>query len=121
MSLEISGKVYAVLPEQGGQGRNGPWVKQEFVIETEDQFPKKVCFSVWGEKVSEIKPLNQGDKITVSFNVESREFNNKWYTDLRAWKIAKSGAGAAGPLSEELPPITEKDIPLDEAGDDLPF
>jgi hypothetical protein len=120
MSLEISGKVVMTLPEQSGQGKNGTWVKQEFIIETEDQFPKKICFSAWGDKVSDIKNLSTGEKITVSFNPESREFNNKWYTDLRAWKITKSDSGSIEPV-KDLPPISEKDIPFDDQDGDLPF
>jgi len=123
MSLEVSGKVFVVLPEQTGQGKNGPWVKQDFVIETEEQFPKKACFSVWGDKVSELKNLKQGEQITVGFNIESREFNNKWYTDLRAWKISKSAttAKSSAKIPDDLPPIGENDIPMEEEGDDLPF
>jgi hypothetical protein len=120
MSLDITGKVFLVLPEQSGQGKNGSWVKQEFIIETEDQFPKKACFSVWGDKVSDIKNLKTGEKITVSFNVESREFNNKWYTDLRAWKISKS-SGKQPEVDTDLPPISENDIPFDDQTGDLPF
>jgi len=119
MSLELSGKVFALLQEQSGEGKNGRWVKQDFVIETADQFPKKVCFSSWGDKVAELKQLKSGDEVTISFNPESREFNGKWYTDLRAWKISKTSAATAGSTSE-LPPFDEKDIPQEE-GDDLPF
>jgi len=119
MSLEVSGKVFKLLQEQSGEGKNGRWVKQEFVIETEDQFPKKVCFSTWGDKVSELKKLAEGDAVEVSFNAESREYNGRWYTDLRAWKIVKSGGQ---PIDNQLdaPPLGEGDIPPDE-GDDLPF
>jgi hypothetical protein len=118
MSLEITGKVFLTLPEQSGQGKNGSWIKQEFIVETEEQFPRKICFSAWGDKVPEVKNLSKGEEIIVSFNVESREFNNKWYTDLRAWKIAKSGATQT-PI--DLPPISENDIPFDEQEGDLPF
>jgi hypothetical protein len=121
MSLEINGKVFVILPEQTGQGKNGSWVKQDFVIETDDQFPKKACFSVWGDKVSELKNLKTGEQVSISFNVESREFNNKWYTDLRAWKISKSSSKTSSNVPEEMPPISENDIPMDETGDDLPF
>jgi hypothetical protein len=120
MSLEINGKVVVILPEQSGQGKNGTWVKQEFVIETEDQFPKKACFSVWGDKISEIKNLKPLENVTVGFNIESREFNNKWYTDLRAWKISKS-SGKQADISTDLPPISEEDIPIEDQGNDLPF
>jgi len=119
MSLELSGKVFALLQEQSGEGKNGRWVKQDFVIETADQFPKKVCFSAWGDKAEEVKKLKTGEEVTISFNPESREFNSKWYTDLRAWKISKSAVKTHDNTSE-LPPFEEKDIPQDE-GDDLPF
>jgi len=119
MSLEISGKVFALLQEQSGEGKNGRWVKQDFVIETVDQFPKKVCFSAWGDKAADIKKLKTGDAVTIGFNPESREFNGKWYTDLRAWKISK-GASQTADNAVDSPPFDEKDIPEDE-GDDLPF
>ena len=120
MNLEAEGKVLLILPEQSGQGKNGTWIKQEFVIETEEQFPKKACFSAWGDKVSEIKNLKPGEKVTVSFNIESREYNSRWYTDLRAWKIAKSSGKQTGDGSD-LPPISENDIPFEDQGNDLPF
>ena len=118
MSLEVSGKVVQVLEEQSGEGRNGRWVKQDFVIETEDQYPKKVCFSSWGDKAEEVKKLSEGDAVTVGFNVESREYNGRWYTDLKAWKIQKGGSTSS---QTSAPPITENDIPPSEEGDDLPF
>ena len=119
MSLEVSGKVFKLLQEQSGEGKNGRWVKQEFVIETEDQFPKKICFSSWGDKVAEVKKLAEGDAVEVSFNVESREYNDRWYTDLRAWKIVKSGSQPSNNQSD-VPPLSESDIPP-EGDDDLPF
>jgi hypothetical protein len=59
------------------------------LIETEEQYPKKVLFNVWGEMVDTLKTLKVGDKLRVSFRAESRSFNEKWYTDLTAWKIVK--------------------------------
>ncbi len=119
MSLEVSGKVFKLLQEQSGEGKNGRWIKKEFVIETEDQFPKKVCFSSWGDKVDEVKKLAEGDAVTVSFNAESREYNGRWYTDLRAWKIAKSG-GQLVNNEQDAPPFSEADIPPED-DNDLPF
>src|SRR6478609_6054742 len=89
--MEITGTVVSLLPLQTGQGKNGVWKKQEFIMETPGQFPKKVCLSLWGEKVDENR-LNVGEKITASINIESREYNGRWYTDVRAWKIAKGGS-----------------------------
>lgn len=121
MALEISGRLPKVLPEQRGSGRNGEWVKQDFVIETTEQYPKKVCLSAWGDKVADLSRTNVGDMLTVSFNVESREYNERWYTDIRAWRItsAMGGGAPAGmpPMPGEIPP------PIDsmEGNEDLPF
>jgi len=122
MSLEIEGKVVNVLQEQTGEGRNGKWVKQDFVIETSDQYPKKVCFTTWGDKAADVKKLNVGDSLLVSFNVESREYNQKWYTDLKAWKIVKNTQGnkSQPTQNESIPPLSENDIPP-ETDEDLPF
>ena len=119
MSLEIVGKVVKVLPEQTGNGKFGTWVRQDFVIETEDQYPKKVCFSAWGDKADIVKNLSNGEKVTVSFNVESREYNERWYTDLKPWKIER-GANTAAPANDAPPAFTENDIPPPDE-EDLPF
>ena len=118
--MEISGRMYRINDLQKGEGKNGTWLKQEFIIETEEQFPKKVCLHCWGDKVNVLKTLKEGDKVSISFNVESREFNNRWYTDLRAWKIDKMSGNAKdddyGDIPEHaLPPRDEPPI------DDLPF
>ena len=118
MSLEIVGKVVKILPEQTGSGKFGTWVRQDFIIETEDQYPKKVCIAAWGDKADAVKNLSNGEKVTVSFNVESREYNERWYTDLKAWKIEK-GENVTG--GQDAPPkFTEDDIPPPEE-EDLPF
>jgi len=113
--MDISGKILQMLPLQTGQGKNGTWKKQEFILETADTYPKKVCIAVWGDKIdmSSVKP---GAQVTVSFDVESREFNGRWYTDVKAWKIA---AGGKAPASE--PAQTFYNDPNGAADDDLPF
>ena len=88
MVLELEGTLLNILPEVGGTARNGnPWMKQEFVLETHDQYPKKVCMSVWGEKVNDLKSYAVGDRLRVQLNLESREHNGRWYTEARAWRI----------------------------------
>lgn len=84
MSIQIKGKVVKTLPQVSGTGKNGDWVKQEFVIETIEQYPKKICFSVWGDLTEFVNSLEEGREIVVFFNAESREYNSKWYTELRA-------------------------------------
>jgi len=116
--MEISGVVVNLLPQQSGQGKNGTWKKQEFILETPGQYPKKVCLHLWGEKVDETK-LAVGDKITASINIESREYNGRWYTDVRAWKIQKESASQKG--SDAPPPPEDNFVPDSTSSDDLPF
>jgi len=100
MALEISGKIVKILAEQSGTGKNGVWKKQDFVIETAEQFPKKVCISAWGDKVDQLQSLSEGEEVRVAINVESREYNDRWYTDVKAWKIETgSGGGSVAPKS----------------------
>jgi hypothetical protein len=125
MALEISGKVIQILSEQSGTGKNGQWSRQDFIIETEEQYPRKVCFSAWGEKVSLIKALKAGTSVKVSFNVESREFNGKWYTDLRLWKIElqdQTNSSSVTPSYTDtgLEPLSADDSE-GTAENDLPF
>ena len=96
--MEIEGRLEMKLAVQSGTSAKGNWAKQEFVIEyQEGNFPTKACFSVWGaEKVKDLEKFNVGDQIKVAFNISSREFNGKWYTDLRAWRISPAGQGYAG-------------------------
>ncbi|HPJ78304.1 MAG: DUF3127 domain-containing protein [Prolixibacteraceae bacterium] len=121
MSLTVKGKLIRILHVESGVARSGnPWKKQEFVVETHDQFPRKICFTLFNDKVSLIEGLAEGDELEVSFDVESREFNNKWYHNINAWKVEKSGGQPAG---EFPPPFTEEDLPPEpvDSGTDLPF
>jgi len=97
MALEINGKLVKVMEQVTGEGRNGGWVKQEFVIETFDQYPKKICCSVWGDKTEQLRRFQPGDDVKVSFNLESREYNERWFTEVRAWKLDPAGAISANP------------------------
>jgi hypothetical protein len=115
--MEISGVVVNLLPQQSGQGKNGTWKKQEFILETPGQYPKKVCLSLWGDKVDEIK-ISVGDKITASINIESREYNSRWYTEVRAWKVQKESGGKGNDAS---PPTEDNFVSDNSATDDLPF
>ncbi|MBK7971490.1 MAG: DUF3127 domain-containing protein [Bacteroidetes bacterium] len=96
MALEITGKVIQILPLETGEGKNGQWKKQFFIMEYMDgNYPKKLSVSVWGDKTESIRNLQPGANIKVSFNVDSREYNGRWYTDVRAWKIETGGAASA--------------------------
>ena len=86
--MEIVGKIIQVLPLQEGVGRNGnPWKLQGYVLETIENYPRKVHFEVFGEDRIKNNPCDMDQIVTVSFDIESREFNGRWYTSIRAWKI----------------------------------
>ena len=84
--MEVQGKVIAILAEEGGEGKNGPWKKQCFVIETGDKYPKKIAFDLWNDKIDEFK-IVEGETVTVSINIESREYNGRWFTNVTGWKV----------------------------------
>ena len=86
--MEIVGKIIQVLPLQEGVGRNGnPWKLQGYVLETIENYPRKVHFEVFGEDRIKNNPCDMDQIVTVSYDIESREFNGRWYTSVRAWKI----------------------------------
>lgn len=122
--MDIKGRVIQLLALQTGEGKNGTWKKQDFVIETDGQYPKKVCISAWGDKINE-SALQVGNEINVSFDVESREYNGRWYTDLKAWKIDTLGATATSSepaSSTSTRTVTELPSSLQASEDDnLPF
>jgi len=125
---EINGKLNIILDKVSGTSKSGnDWVKQEFILETDGNYPKKVCFSLWGDKLDALTGVKPGEQIKVSFDPESREFNNRWYTELRVWKLETAGsAQSASPKSEGSKPFPEHD-PFTSDGDsegdadDLPF
>ena len=98
--MEVVGKIIQVLPEQGGVSKTSgkEWKLQAYVLETQEQYPKKVHFEVFGEDRIKANPCQLDDVVTVSFDIESREFNGRWYTSIRAWKIQQ------GVVTEEVAP-----------------
>ena len=128
MSLELSGTLQQILPKQTGESKRGPWEKQDFVIETQDKFPKKVCCTLWGDKTNMLQNLSAGTPLTVSINIESREYRGKWYTDIKAWKLEVGGegggeerpvAGGNSRMVGDVPPPEDSDLPADDEA--LPF
>jgi hypothetical protein len=125
MSLELTATLIQVMPEVTGQGQKGPWIKQEFIVETSnDRFPRKICFSLWGEKTSALKDLKPGMPVKVYFNLESREYQGRWYTEARAWQISPASQPAASSAPAAATPPSAVPSPADEfpsESDDLPF
>ena len=96
--MEITGKIIAVLPEQGGISKTGnEWKKQEYALETHDQYPKKVCFQIFGADRIAQAAIQPGEELTVSFDIDSREYQGRWFTNISAWKVERAGAAAPQP------------------------
>ena len=123
-AMEITGKIIAVLPERGGVAKTGnEWKMQEYVLETHEQFPKKLCFNVFGaDKIAQFN-IQAGDELTVSFDINAREYNGRWYNDIRAWRVERGAAPAAA----ETPVINAPKVEVPDFSkgandpDDLPF
>ena len=84
--MELAGKVIAVLEPRGGVSKTGnEWKVQEYVIETHDQYPKKMCFDVFGaDKIAQFN-IQAGEELNVFFDVDAREWNGRWFNSIRAW------------------------------------
>jgi hypothetical protein len=119
---KIQGTIVQVLPETGGTSKTGnPWKKQEFVLETSDNYPKKIVFQLWGDKIDQLK-IQQGELVTAYIDIESREYNGRWFTDLKAWKIEKTGEAAShSPVSVSAGEKTKFVPPPAGPADDLPL
>ena len=134
-NLEIEGKISQKLQVVSGQSARGEWKKQDFVIDYPDgNYTSQACLTAFGEdRVGELGRFQVGDAVKVSFNVRAREYNGRWYNDLRLWRISPAGestpagqspqgfhqATPAGPQDVPAPGLA--DIPAEIPEDDLPF
>lgn len=133
--MELIGKIIQVLPLQEGVSKAGnAWKKQEYILETlGTQYPRKVCFNLFGDNVDKF-PMQVGQDVTVSIDLESREFNGRWYTDVRAWNVLNgvqlAGTPAPGfaaapaqptPATPPAQPAQPSPVAAPTAADDLPF
>lgn len=125
---DITGKIIAVLPTRSGTSARGTqWSSQTAVIETHEQYPKRVAFDVLGDKITEFN-LQVGEEVTVSFDINAREFNGKWWNSVNAWQVVRQGgqqaamAGAPNPMNPQnpFPPAQQPGAPAGKA-DGLPF
>lgn len=135
--MDIKGKIIQKMDPVGGVSKAGnQWKKQEYVMETLDSYPKKVKFDFFGDRADQY-PLEVGDIITLSYDIESREFNGRWYTDIRGFKAVKedpnsipaagapyapAGEPAPAPAADGFPAPPPVETTFEQgAGDDLPF
>ena len=133
--MEIIGKVVRLGNLTEGTSARGPWRKQELIIETEEQYPRTVCLICWTNQIDEIQKFAPGQTIKAQIELSSREFNGKWYTDVRVWRFDPVGATTAPaaapaqpaqqPMMHQTPPAaapsTEYFPPAEDSVDDLPF
>jgi len=145
--MDLTGKVIAVCEAKSGvSARTGSqWKVQEYVIETFDQFPRKCCFSIFGEdKIAQFN-IQAGETITVSFDIDAHEYNGRWFNSIRAWNVQRvdpaqaqamgtiptaaptpfppqQAAQPAGTQTSPFPPVqTGSDATTADSSDDLPF
>ncbi|MCD7937636.1 MAG: DUF3127 domain-containing protein [Tannerellaceae bacterium] len=96
--MEVTGKVIAILPPQGGTSKTGnEWKKQEYVIETHEQYPKKICFQIFGADKIDQAAIQAGEELTVFFDIDSREYQGRWFTNINAWKVERAMAPGGNP------------------------
>lgn len=130
--MEITGKIILALPEMTGTSKAGnAWKKREYVLETQDSYPKKIFFDFFGDRADQF-PLTVGQVIKLSFDIESREYNGRWYTSIRGWRAedANTPAAAAPAPAYGMPAATAGAVPPPPAvaqpipaqdNEDLPF
>lgn len=126
-AIYIEGQITAILPETRGVGQRGEWVSQDFVLKTDDNYPKNICFTILGaDKIKEAN-IKIGDVVSIGVNIESREFNGRWYTSIKAWSVkrkfeaqaAKQAPPAPTPQPSQ-PTQTQTSSSVDNT-DELPF
>ena len=109
--MDIKGKIIQKLELQSGTSKAGnAWKKQEYVLETLDSYPRKVKFDFFGDRADQY-PLEVGDVITLSYDIESREFNGRWYTDIRGFKAMKEDPNMAAAAPAPYPPAAGEPAP----------
>lgn len=127
--MELIGKAIAALPVKSGVSKKTgeQWQSREYVIETQEQYPKRMCFEVFGtDKLKEFN-IRNNDLIKVHFDISAREYNGKWYNSIRAWKVehvnpdgSAVGSTAAAPVAQAQAPAAPAPA-TQESEEDLPF
>ena len=118
MDFIVKGKVSKILPEQRFKGKNGEVVKNAFVVQVnEAQFQKNIVFSVFGSDKWEKYGISVNEDVEVHFDISCRSWNDKWFTELQAWKVLKNGQLIKNEKQPEQTNATQEK----EDGEQLPF
>lgn len=129
--MEVEGRIIQKLDPVSGVSKAGNnWSKQEYVLETQEAYPKKIFFSFFGDRANQY-PLNVGDTVRLSFDIDSHEFNGRWFTNINGWKAEKIDATVAGAQSADMAQVPQAmpaapmpsmpDFAGGDSTDDLPF
>ena len=124
--MEFTGRIIAILQPRGGTSKAGnEWKAQEYVIENHDQFPRKMCFEVFGADKIEQFNIQMGEELTVSFDIDARQWQDRWFNSIRAWKVERVGAAAPtsapGMPTPPPAPTAAPEFMTGDSNDDLPF
>lgn len=117
--MQLKGKLIECLPVQTGTSKNGEWKKQDIIVETDGQYPKKVCVTIWGDKMNK-ENLQVGKNLMIDIDIESRCYNNRWYTDIKAWRI-ESAEKDKEVAKNTVQPVNFNQDQFEEEDDELPF
>ncbi len=137
--MEITGRIIKCLPRRSGtsQRTGNAWASQDFVLEYFDnpqsQYPRHLAFGVFGEDRLNQFNIQEGQDVTVSFDLDAREYQGRWYTDVRAWRVVPAGAAGAAPAAPQFtaaapsmpapaaPAPTQAPAPAQDDSGELPF
>lgn len=118
---EISGQIIAVLPTRSGKSARGTeWSSQTAVVETKEQYPKKVAFDVMNDKIAQFN-LQVGDYVTVSYDIDAHEYNGKWFNAVRAWNVVRANQQQQAYQQPPQPPVNNGWQPPVNAQQQAPF
>lgn len=130
--MELTGRIIAVLPAKNGvsQRTGNPWMSQEYVIEVPGQYPRKCLFNIFGEDRIKQFNIQMNEEVTVSFDIDAREYNGRWFNDIRAYNVQRGAAAApaapaaapqAQPAGADAPFPPAQEPAAEGSADDLPF
>ena len=121
MELKITGIVKKLLSEQSGTSAKGDWRKRELILTTEGEYPKRICMVQWGDSIDKVA-IGVGERITASIDISSREYNDRWYTDVKAWKIEQEAAPPVATGRKTPAPMGASGLAqIGDPADDMPF
>lgn len=126
--MELIGKIISVLEKRTGVAKltGTPWAVQSYVLETHNQYPRKMCFEVFGEDKINLFAIKAGEELTVSFDIDAREYQGRWYNTMRAWDVKRVAKGNETNNIHDVPvldpfSLTHDSVDFTESEEPLPF